>query len=85
MPGSARGDGDASDDLAVPDAVQPAALLRSCEAHFLSQEELNDGFEFFSENLRCLLPKRMGMVSGDGKGQGLAQRNCDRLIRESEL
>lgn len=48
-PVPARGDGDASDDLSVPAAVKPAALLRGCQAHFLSQEELNDGFEgFFS-------------------------------------
>lgn len=40
---------------------------------------------FFAGNLRCLLLKWMGMVSGDGKGWGLAQRNCDGLITESEL
>lgn len=39
----------------------------------------------FSGNLHCLLLKQVGMVSGDGKGQGLAQRNCDGLVTESQM
>jgi len=40
---------------------------------------------FFSGNLCCLLLKQTAMVPGDGKGQGLAQRNRDGFIMESEL
>lgn len=39
----------------------------------------------FSGNLHCLLLKPVGMVSGDGKGQGPAQRNCDGLVTESGM
>lgn len=77
MPGSTRGDGDASDDLAVPDAVQPAALLRSCEAHFLSQEELNDGFEVFCRKS----PLPPFKVNGDGFRRWKRMGACSEKLR----
>lgn len=43
------------------------------------------GASLFSGNLHCLLLKQVGMVSGDGKGQGPAQRNCDGLVTESGM
>lgn len=42
-------------------------------------------FFFFSGNHHYLLLKQIGVVSGNVKRQGVAQRNCGGLIMESEL
>lgn len=71
------------EEMEMSRMTSPSCHSSGAARHIFCQQELSDGFEgvFFRESPL----KPIGIVSGNGKRQGFAQRNCGGLIMESEL